>query len=331
MPKSSAKHSAHYPAYADLNRPDETGLPLAWGVWGDEDQLGTLNHITPDRVREAAALVRRGVRFNLDLPLHVPYGLAKPKAHRFRTAPAHTINAITATGNIPARDDLLDSFYLQSSSQWDGLTHIGDPAHGFYNGVQAEQITGKEGTRNGIENMADFGIAARAVLVDLPRHFARVGREWHPNRQMTVTPADLEACLAGQGVSLQAGDVLLVRYGWLELFLGAGDEEARDDVLRPWSFSGLSGQEDMWEFIWEQRLSAVVSDSVTTEVWPLVEGRPSLHLAIARLGLVIGELFDLEALAADSANTGEYSAFFTSSPLNLRGGVGSPPNAMAIR
>ncbi|MBW7998358.1 MAG: cyclase family protein [Candidatus Glassbacteria bacterium] len=320
-----------FPNYADLNRPDDSGLPLAWGAWGAEDQLGTLNHITPEAVRAAAALVRRGVRFNLDLPLHVPYALTKPKSHRFRTAPRHTINEITATGALVGRDDLLDSFYLQGSSQWDGLTHIGDPRHGFYNGVRADQITGKEGTRNGIEQVAEFGMAGRCVLADLSRHFARTGRDWHPNRQMVVTPTEVEECLAAQGVTLQAGDILLVRYGWLEAFLAGGDEEGRDAVLRPWSFSGLSGGEDTWEFIWDNRIAAVASDSVTTEVWPLVEGKPSLHLAIARLGITIGELFDLEALAEDSADNGEYTAFFTSSPLNLRGGVGSPPNAMAIR
>ena len=320
-----------FPAYADLNRPDESGLPLAWGVWGAEDQLGTLNHISTEAVRAAAGLVRRGVRFNLDLPLHVPYGVTMPKSHRFRTAPKHTINEITGTGSLPARDDLLDSFYLQSSSQWDGLTHIGDPRHGFYNGVQANQITGQEGTRNGMEQVAELGMAGRCVLADLSRHFAKIGREWHPNQQMVVTPAEVEACLAAQGVALRAGDILLVRYGWLEAFFAGGDEAGRDAVLRPWSFSGLSGGEDTWEFIWDNRIAAVASDSVTTEVWPLVEGRPSLHLAIARLGITIGELFDLEALASDSAASGEYTAFFTSSPLNLRGGVGSPPNAMAIR
>ncbi len=320
-----------YPKFADLKRPDDTGLPLAWGVWGEDDQLGTLNNITPEAVREAAALVKRGARFNLDLPLHVPYGMAKEKAHRFRTAPNHTINAITGTGSLPARDDLLDSFYLQSSSQWDGLTHIGDPLHGFYNGVQPEQITNGPDSRNGIENMAEFGIAGRAVLADLSRHFANIGRDWHPNRQQVVTPEEVEACLSAQGSPLRPGDILLVRYGWLEMFLSAPDTEARDAVLRPWSFSGLSGGEEMWAFLWENRLAAVASDSVVTEVWPLVEGKPSLHLAIARLGLTIGELFDLEALAEDSAATGEYTAFLTSSPLNLRGGVGSPPNAMAIR
>ncbi len=318
------------PDYAQLQRPDETGLPLAWGVWGEEDQLGTLNNISEGTVQAAAGLIERGARFNLDLPLHVPYAVVKPGAHQWRGAPVQTIDA-RETAGLPVRDDRLDSFYLQGSSQWDGLTHIGDPRHGFYNAVQPQQITGGEGTRNGIENMAEFCIAGRAVLADLPRHFANTGRAWHPNTQQVVSADELGACLAAQGVTLQPGDTLLVRLGWLELFLGAPDAESRDAVLRPRTFSGLSGDEDMWAFIWDNRLAAVAGDTPTVEVWPLQPGRPSLHLAIPRLGLTLGELFNLEALAEDCARDGTYLAFFASSPLNLRGGVGSPPNAMAIK
>lgn len=321
---------AAYPAFADLPRPDDSGLPLAWGVWGEGDQLGTLNHITAETVRAAAAQIRTGQRFNLDLPLHVPYALCNPGGHRWRKEPAHTILEITATGGLPGRDDKLDSFYLQGSSQWDGLTHIGDPRHGFYNGVQAAQITGGDDTRNGIENMAAFGIVGRAVLADLPRWFARQGRPWKPNAQQVVSAEELAACLADAGETVQPGDVVLVRTGWLADYLAAS-RERRDEILSQRTFSGLSGAEDLWEFVWERRIAAVAADQPTAEVWPLVEGRPSLHLAIARLGLTLGELFDLEALAEDCASDGRYACFFTSSPLNLRGGVGSPPNAIAIR
>jgi len=319
-----------YPRFAEMPRPDETGLPLAWGVWGPEDQLGTLNHITSATVQAAAALVQRGQRFALDLPLHVPYGLCSPGGHRRRTAPQHTILSIEVTGKLIGRDDRLDSFFPQAASQWDGLTHIGDPRHGFYNGVQGEQITGQDGTRNGIENMARFGIAGRAVLADLPRYFAKIGREWQPNTQDVVSPAELEACLQDAGARVQPGDIVLVRMGWLADFLAAGLER-RDAIMAERTFSGLSGGVEMWEWLWERRVAAVASDMPTTEVWPLHEGKPSLHLAIARMGLTVGELFDLEALAADCARDGHYASFFTSSPLHLRGGVGSPPNAMAIR
>ena len=84
-PRASARAALTFagpkvPRYRDLKRPDDTGLPLAWGLWGPGDQLGTINNITPEVVKAAALEVKRGARFNLDLPLHVPYGLCKPEA-----------------------------------------------------------------------------------------------------------------------------------------------------------------------------------------------------------------------------------------------------------
>lgn len=322
---------AAFPSYAELKRPDDSGLPLSWGTWGEDDQLGTLNNITEECVRKAAGLIRRGVRFNLDLPLHKPLGVIHPDAHRGgRVAPKQTL-IVRNRDNLLVRDDKLDNFYLQASSQWDGLTHIGHAGHGFYNGVTEEQVTQQEGTRNGIERLAEFGLAGRGVLADLPRFFAKTGREWDVMAQQVASADDLAACLDDQGVALEPGDILMVRQGWLARFLGAPDKDARDAIFRPWAYSGLSGEEDMWEFLWDNRVAALASDSVTVEVWPIKKERPSLHLAIGRLGITIGELFDFEALAEDCAADGVYLAFFSSSPLNLRGGVGSPPNAMAIK
>jgi hypothetical protein len=86
----------------------------------------------------------------------------------------------------------------------------------------------------------------------------------------------------------------------------------------------------MWQYLWDAGFAAVASDSVTVEAWPLEQGKPSLHLAIARLGLVLGEMFDLDALRAAVHKHKRNTFLFTSKPLNLRGAIGSPPNAMAI-
>lgn len=316
-------------SYDALERPDETGLPLAWGIWGPDDELGTLNHITPATVRASAAQIRRGVRFNLDLPLHLPLSKTLPGAHRRRAAPTPTLIVEDSAGRL-SRDDRLDGFWLQAASQWDGLTHIGDPRHGFYNDVRPEQVTHGEGSRNGIDKVARFGLAGRGVLVDIPRWCAAIGRAWSPMGQQVISATDLAACLEHQGVAAAPGDLLLVRLGWVRALLDATGAAA-DALFRPRTYSGLSGGEDMWRFLWDHRIAAVAADSVTVEVWPMLDDKPSLHLAIARLGLTIGEMFDFEALAEDCAATRDYCAFVTSSPLNLRGGVGSPPNAMAIR
>ncbi len=319
------------PRYRDLKRPDATGLPLAWGLWGPGDQLGTINNITPEVVQAAAREVQRGVRFNLDLPLHVPFGLCKPGAHATRGAPVPTLHARERPPNLMVRDDKIDEFYLQCSSQWDGLTHMGDMQHGFYNGVQPAQVTHGEGSRNGIEHLAEFGIATRGVLIDVVRDFAAMGKPWDPMAQQVATAADLEACLKRHKVALRQGDVLLVRMGWVAAFRAAKTLDERDALVRVWKFSGVSGGEDMWEFLWDHRVAAIATDTVTVEVWPMTPGAPAMHWAIARLGLTIGEMFDFEALAADCARDGRTTSLFTSSPLNLRGGVGSPPNALAIK
>ena len=186
---------ASFPKYSELNRPDETGLPLSWGAWGAEDQVGTLNNITEDAVRDAAGLVKRGVRFNLDLPLDVPFGVIKPNAHHGgRRSPQQTL-IVRNRDNLLVRDDKLDDFYLQGSTQWDGLTHMGDARHGFYNGVSEDQVTQQEGTRNGIEHVAEFGLAGRGVLLDMVRYFAKVGRDWDVMARQTISAQDLEACM----------------------------------------------------------------------------------------------------------------------------------------
>ncbi|MBI4082394.1 MAG: cyclase family protein [Candidatus Lambdaproteobacteria bacterium] len=321
---------AAFPKYRELKRPDPSGLPLSWGAWGPADELGILNNITEAGVRDAARLVRRGVRFNLDLPLHHPHGLLSPGSHRRRGAPTPTMYERADPDSL-GRDDKLDGFFLQASSQWDGLTHYGDVRHGFYNHVKAEQVTHGAGSKNGIDKVAEFGLVGRGVLADIPRHFAKIGRPWQVLGGHVVSAEDLAACLAEQAIALRQGDILLVRLGWVSALLGEQDQAQRDHLFKAGTFSGLSGQEDMWEFIWDHRLAAVATDTVTVEVWPRSTTGPSLHLGIARMGFTIGEMFALDKLADDCARDGVREFLFTSSPLNLRGGVGSPPNAIAVK
>jgi kynurenine formamidase len=205
----------------------------------------------------------------------------------------------------------------------------------FYNHAPVSAVVHGAESRNGIDKALRHGIAGRCVLADLPRHFAATGRAWGPLGSLRASAEDLAACLAAQGVALRPGDILLVRTGWLEAFRAAPDIDARDHLVRgnnkAQDYSGLSGAEDMWRFLWDQGVAATCADNPTVEAWPYFPWRPTLHWAIARLGLVIGEFFDFEELAADSAATGRWTGFFTAAPLHLRGGIGSPGNALAIR
>ncbi|MCP9964859.1 hypothetical protein [Actinomadura madurae] len=120
------------PTYKELLERQDAPPGSSWGIFGENDQLGTLNFLGPGQVRDAVGLVRRGEVFNLDYPLNT----FVPAPAGTRPATVHHIFA----NNPNHRDDWLDSFYLQSTSQIDGLRHIRHPRHGFYGGVPDEEI-----------------------------------------------------------------------------------------------------------------------------------------------------------------------------------------------
>lgn len=319
------------PPYAALPRPDDgTGLPLAWGAWGADDQIGTLNRISDATVAAAASEIRQGRRFNLNLPLDEPFGAALSGAHRRRAAPTPTLVVEDGPDKM-TRDDKLDGLWLQASSQWDGLNHYACPIHGFYNNAPLSAVIHGEGSRNGIDKALAHGIAGRAILADLPRYFASIRRSWAPLGSLRASAADLVACLAASGVSPSSGDILLVRTGWLAAFRAAEGPEARDALLRGRDYSGVDGGAATWAWLWDCGIAAIAADNPTVEAFPITALRPSLHWGIGRMGFCLGEFFDLEALAEDSAASGRVTAFLAAAPLNLRGGVGSPANVVALR
>jgi kynurenine formamidase len=307
------------PSFAELPIVDDAPPRSAWGVFGRDDQLGTLNFLTPERRAAAARLVRRGATFNLDLPLHLP---APPlislrpayRRHQFRIGAS-------------ARDDVLDNFYLQCSSQWDGLRHLRNPEYGFYNWTSDEQADAEMG-RLGIQVMAATGVSGRGVLLDVARYLEALGQRLEPNTAQELPTHLLDEVAAAQQVTLQPGDIVLFRTGLAALLHheAAHPGEAR----RPMDTAGLPSGDTTLAWLWDNQLAAIASDTLAVEVFPFKP--PSLHSeAIPLLGMLFGELFDLESLAADCANDGVYEFLFVGKPLNLRGGVGSPANAVALK
>lgn len=314
------------PSFSQLPVTSDAPPGSAWGLWGADDQVGTINLLTPDKVLAAARLIRTGKVFRLDLPLEIP----SPALFRRQSFSHHII------GSGVARDDYVDQFYLQSSSQWDGLTHIAHPEHGFYNHTPAEAITGGEDTRLGIEHWARRGIVGRAVLADVARYCERQGRPLDALGPTRVPLADVEATLASQNVSLHAGDILLLRFGWTAAYR-ALDETGRVELAAQRMRApavGLDQSPEMAAYLWDQHIAAVASDAPSVEAFPPKswEADGFLHYTlIALFGMAMGELWELDTLAADCARDGVYECFLTSAPLNIRGGVGSPPNALAIK
>ncbi len=314
--------SAPSPRYADL--PARPGAPpgSSWGVWSerpDGDLLGCLNRLTPERVRAAAACIRTGRVFPLDLPV----GAIDPPLFG-RAAPRHEVlGPVGGSGH----DDLLHDLNTQSGTQWDGFRHVAHPEHGFYGGVADED--------HGIDVWARHGIAGRGVLADVARWRERAGRPLRPDAPDAIAPDELLACLEDQGTEVAEGDILLVRTGWVGWYRGL-DAERRAAVAASLACPGLAPGEATAAALWDLGLAAVAADNPALEVWPLAsrDRTPEVFVhtsLLPLLGLPIGELWDLDALAEDCAADGTYDCFLTSAPLAVRGGVGSPPGAIAIR
>jgi kynurenine formamidase len=314
------------PSYDQL--PTDPAMPArsAWGVFGSDDELGTLNLLTADRVLRASRLIRKGSVFPLNWSLEKPnppmFG-RKPMRHEFVNAGHRGV------------DDYYDQFYPQSSSQWDALSHIPHPDHGFYNGRTIDEVRPAAGNKNGIHNAARHGIAGRFVLADVERYRRKVGRPIFNDGSDKIDVDDLEATLADEKVEVGAGDILLVRCGWIEWYDNLANDELRSELATqaiPPS-PGLKQEPDMARWLWDRHVAAVAADNPGLEAMPFeYEVGAFLHYdLISLLGITIGELFALGDLASDCASDGIYEGLLVAAPLNKLGGIGSPANAVALK
>ncbi len=310
------------PSFDDLPMIEKLGLRHAWGVFGADDHLGTVNLLTPDRVRRAAGLVRTGEVIGLVLAVD---GIDPPLYAR--EPPRHTIFEVDRN----TLDDRLE-LYPQGSSQWDGLRHLRAREFGFWGGRtdQAALMRPGPGTL-GIEHWVEHGIVGRGVLLDVARELVRQEGTFDPFVERSITPAMLNATAEAQGVALEDGDVLCVRTGWMHRYKSE-DRAGRERAATEMRFIGLSAGEDASRWLWNKHVAAIAADNPAIEVSPGDPKVGSFHRrSLPLLGLMLGELFDLERLADRCAADGRWEFQFVSVPLYVRGGVGSPANAIAIR
>jgi kynurenine formamidase len=308
------------PLFDELPLIEKLGLRHSWDVFGRSDNVGTINHLTPERVVAAASLVRKGDVFDLTWPADEPnppmYGRQPMK---------HTIYS-------PARnelDDYLDNFYLQGSSQWDGLRHVRAREFGWYTGVTEEMTVGHG--RLGVEHWVRHGIVGRGVLIDVALHQQSLGTPLVQTVGRSVEADEIAAAADAQGVQLRPGDVLCIRLGWPAYYEKLSLEQ-RQQLNESMTFPGLSARESMARFLWDSRVAAVTCDNPSFEVSP---GNPEIGYLHRRLipclGMAIGEFFRFEALAQACAAEGRWDFLFVSVPLHVRGAIGTPANAIAVR
>lgn len=313
---------AGLPCYDDLPRDAVIGYPHAWDVFGRDDNLGTLNLLTDEVVLAALAEARTGQRVSLTLEasaLDPPlYG---------RASLTHTL--IQSTRNV--WDDKLDEFYPQASSQWDGFRHVRARELGFWGGLTADPP--ELGDRLGIEHFAERGIIGRGVLLDVEHHLRTRSSDYDPLEEVPISADVLREVAEAQRVQLRRGDILCLRFGWMQAYRGL-DATARASYAAAGHgsrFAGLSAEESMARALWDLHVAAVACDNPGAEVSPGDAATGSLHRRLLPLlGIVVGELLDFEELAVECERRDSWSFLFTSVPLNVAGAVGSPANAVAV-
>lgn len=302
-----------------------------WGKWGPNDELGTANYITPDKVLEALKLPRKGQVISMALP----YDANGPQTGAFRRINPVLQFLTTGTDHAAGRqlyggkpfprglgyaDDSI-TMPLQSGTQWDALAHIFHNGK-MWNGYDAAEVSGLGAARNGIHNHKTFGVG-RGVLLDVPRY---KGVEYL-ERGYPITIEDLDGTAAAEGVEVREGDIVLVRTGEMGRCLREGwGTYAGGDA------PGLSFYTAPW--LYEKRIAAIAVDTWGFEVRPneLPDSFQPLHIvAIVYMGLLVGEIFNLEDIAAACAEDGVYEFLFVGPPLPFTGAVGSPLNPLAIR
>ena len=308
--------------YQDL--PLRAGSPSAssWGIWGEDDRLGALNQLTPDRVLAGVAAARSGELVSLSL------GDAELDPPLFgRVAVRRTLIPLSAEAS--AFDEVLDDFNTQGGSQWDGFGHVTEPGSGSYNGFSPAE--------HGVDRWAKNGIAGRGLLIDLPRYWASAGHSApDPFRRNVVSADDLIAALDDQQSQVIPGDILVVRTGWLTAYRNLDSAGRRAVAASPGESIGLGPIGAMSERLWDWQVATAVADNPSLEAWPpfgaeQAGGPGSLHRSLlCRLGIPIGELWDLDGLSERCRDRATYDFLCVSAPLTHANGTASPANAVAI-
>ncbi|KAJ2983168.1 hypothetical protein NQ176_g888 [Zarea fungicola] len=316
-----------------LSTPKFEELPLrpgdpkasAWGVWGNDDELGTLNLLTLETVKYAAGEIQSGERVPLNLAIDA---FLQPMNPVRKPCNHHIINK----GN--ANDDELH-INTQGSSHWDGLRHYPyQQTLQYYNGASQSDISGPlANSRIGIQNLAQNPILGRGVLLDWAAWADIHGIEYDAFCTHAIPLSQLQAVASWQGVGFRRGDILLIRTGWLAAFnkLGKGEQLALPRRLIR-SSMGVEASEENIRWHWENGFSAVASDTVAYEAWPSPKpwGVAMHEVFLSGWGMPIGESFDLELLAKRCQENRRWCFFFMSVPLNVPAGVASPANAVAV-
>jgi kynurenine formamidase len=294
-----------------------------WGRWGDADELGTLNYITPEKVRSAAALVRSGRRVSMAIPINKQAGPDNPMPASLFVVQGHDVPVDESKVRFG-----LD--YLGMACHGDTHTHVDALCHisydGLtYNGRPAEDVLRTNGATEQDIAAYSAGVVGRGVLLDVPK---LRGVKWLEPGE-AVTRSELEECVASEGVEVGEGDVLVLRTG----------HHRRRLELGPWDNNpppvgeGKAGVHvDAIPWMHEKRIAAFLPDGDGETVPSTVDGitYPIHPLQVVAMGMLVSDSLQFEELVAACEEEQRYDFMVVGLPLRLPGGTGSPWNPIAI-
>ncbi|RLL98504.1 hypothetical protein CFD26_106026 [Aspergillus turcosus] len=284
----------------------------AW-IWGDDDELGRINLLTPE---VTAAAKESEIKDGQVVPLN--WSLRYPEHPSFhRTAFKHKI------APHPISPCIFDDFYdmnTQSGSQWDGFRHFGHLGiQKLYNNLDPKDVV--SGTRCGIQAIAQHGIATRGVLLDHYSWAKKHGRPYDPFSGYAIPSSELEQVAIEQNVKFQPGDILLVRSGYVSRYYEMQKENPAklEDLAHNPAYAGVEQSEDMKKFLHDNYFAAVGGDAPAFEAWPRKTDWYLHEYLLSLWGCLIGEMFDLELLSKACEERQRWTFFFTSAPFNTPG------------
>ncbi len=334
-----------------------------WGDFGDTDQRGRVNLLTPERVRLGIAEAREGIAFCLSLPLDLPGGnVLNPRRHPPVLRPTLRNGRPNMNYRLDQDDpDLTDVInddavilHLQYSTQWDSLAHVGQlfdadadgvPEAVFYNGYRAgTDVVGPQDAADagavgnvparstsralalGVENMAIACMQGRGVMIDLHAHLGRERVVVGYERLMRVLEADQ--------VVVETGDMVCLHTGFAQMLVEMGGKP--DGALLDRSCAVLDGRDQrLLQWITDSGLVSLIADNYAVEAHPATSqpgccaALPLHEHCLFKLGVNLGEIWYLSDLAGWLRAHGRSRFLLTAPPLRLPGAVGSPATPVA--
>ncbi len=289
-----------------------------WGRWGADDERGALNLIGPEQVaRAAAATSGLTISCARELPVHPSVENPTPAHHHMLFA-GDVVGTTSASGLQATTDSITVACHGFAVTHLDALCHVLHEGR-MYNGFPAAEVLSTGSRRNSVMAAAD-GMVGRGVLLDIPR---LRGVAWlEPDA--VVDPDELDAAATAQGVTVEAGDIVLVGTG----------RDARRAAIGPWDgareLAGLDPECARW--IRDHDIAVLGSDGVSdprpgnTNGWSM----PIHVLALASMGVHLLDNLRLDRLAAACAAAQRWTFLFTAAPLRIEGGTGCAVNPIAI-